>query len=222
MTNCPNCGAPYALNSRVCEYCGTARESAQEQEQHDNIDPCTGVYIRHEFSGLRGYIDPSDPSQQIACGVQAIANAAQRAQCNNITFGLVNGNVIVNSTIGVNSHVSVNAGSGAVMFMGTVNGAKNIQATHEILTQKPKSGKAKQADELTEAEARLKLAAFLLLPLVFAVLGYFGLRIQNELVQCFCNLAFICGLCLFAFNCVACGLAYACAFFEANFEADAK
>lgn len=36
MTNCPNCGAPYALNSRVCEYCGTVCEPAQEQ--HDNIN----------------------------------------------------------------------------------------------------------------------------------------------------------------------------------------
>ncbi len=27
MTNCPNCGAPYTLDSPVCEYCGTVNES---------------------------------------------------------------------------------------------------------------------------------------------------------------------------------------------------
>lgn len=126
MTNCPNCGAPYALNSRVCEYCGTARESAQEQERHDNIDPCTGAYIRYEFSGLSGYFDPLDPSQQIACGTQAIANAAsnmtcnlqqaqinieqaqlnaaQSAQCNNIKISVGSNNSIVNSSISTNKN----------------------------------------------------------------------------------------------------------------------
>lgn len=31
MTNCPNCGAPYKLHSRVCEYCGTVREKLPDE-----------------------------------------------------------------------------------------------------------------------------------------------------------------------------------------------
>lgn len=31
MTNCPNCGAPYTLHSRICEYCGTVREKLPDE-----------------------------------------------------------------------------------------------------------------------------------------------------------------------------------------------
>lgn len=31
MKNCPNCGAPYTLHSRVCEYCGTVREKLPDE-----------------------------------------------------------------------------------------------------------------------------------------------------------------------------------------------
>lgn len=84
MTNCPNCGAPYKLNSRMCEYCGTVREQAKVS--HDDailIDVGSSFrdlggaiepYIRHKWAYISGAMP--DQSQQAACGVQALANAA--------------------------------------------------------------------------------------------------------------------------------------------------
>ena len=84
MTNCPNCGAPYKLNSRVCEYCGTVREQAKVS--HDDailIDVGSSFrdlggaiepYICHKWAYISGAMP--DQSQQAACGVQALANAA--------------------------------------------------------------------------------------------------------------------------------------------------
>lgn len=209
MTNCPNCGAPYALNSRVCEYCGTVRAKSSDEitaEQELEQARANVEQARQEFLTLR-------------------LKAAQKAKCDNITINLGNGNVIVNSAIGVNHKVARHSGYG---IDGEYEEFKQSLDTRYNALKGRAASDSKQADELdemTEAEARLKLAAMLLLPLVIGILGGLGAfvwRIQNEIVQCFCNLAFICGLCGFVFMCVACGLAYACAFFEANFEADTK
>lgn len=56
MTNCPNCGAPYKLNSRICEYCGTVREESPEQIRAANELEQVRVDVeqaKHEFLTLR-------------------------------------------------------------------------------------------------------------------------------------------------------------------------
>lgn len=45
MKNCPNCGAPYALDSPVCAYCGTVREGegwGDDFESREVIKTITG------------------------------------------------------------------------------------------------------------------------------------------------------------------------------------
>lgn len=85
--NCPNCGAPYALDSPVCEYCGTAREGLDDDFERDETwggmvryrkVPCgrdinTGKVCWRTLP--EGYVLDS-PSQQTACVAQTLANAA--------------------------------------------------------------------------------------------------------------------------------------------------
>lgn len=69
MTNCPNCGAPYKLHSRVCEYCGTAREKSPDEirmEQELEQTRTDVEQAKREFLTLR-------------------LQAAQKAQYNHIT-----------------------------------------------------------------------------------------------------------------------------------------
>lgn len=70
MTNCPNCGAPYALDSPVCEYCGTAREDEDGGEWIEMKTILGETFRRYE---PRRHFDPT---QQTACVAQTLANAA--------------------------------------------------------------------------------------------------------------------------------------------------
>lgn len=70
MTNCPNCGAPYAPGKPVCEYCGTAREDEDGGEWIEKKNILGETFRYYEPRRL------FDPSQQAACGAQALANAA--------------------------------------------------------------------------------------------------------------------------------------------------
>ncbi len=89
MTNCPNCGAPYALDSPVCEYCGTARELSKEERRKINItvdNSAMGEVMRRRFLELRGDIDPFESSEQTALqgaslskhGFQDVQQAARK------------------------------------------------------------------------------------------------------------------------------------------------
>lgn len=95
MTNCPNCGAPYKLGIPVCEYCGTPREEANDDNIRDTgnsqnriaVNAWNGAIV---FMGaVNGVKDiqatyktvTPDPSQQAACGAQALANAASNNTC---------------------------------------------------------------------------------------------------------------------------------------------
>lgn len=87
MTNCPNCGAPYALDSPVCEYCGTAREGLDDDFERD--ETWGGMVRYRKVSCGRdihageicwrampdGYVLDT-PTQQTAYVAQTLANAA--------------------------------------------------------------------------------------------------------------------------------------------------
>lgn len=56
MTNCPNCGAPYTLHSRVFEYCGTVREKLPGEiriEQELEQARTDVEQVKREFLTLR-------------------------------------------------------------------------------------------------------------------------------------------------------------------------
>ncbi len=95
MTNCPNCGAPYKLGIPVCEYCGTPREEANDDNIRDTGSSQNRIAVNAEngaivfIGAVNGVKDiqatyktvTPDPSQQAACGAQALANAASHNTC---------------------------------------------------------------------------------------------------------------------------------------------
>lgn len=111
MTNCPNCGAPYSIDNPVCAYCGTPREGVEDDFQRlgqrnipgKNVNVLKTLSGRTYYSPPYGYVPDTpperhftgrdvntgelqyttriDPSQQTACGAQALANAASHNTC---------------------------------------------------------------------------------------------------------------------------------------------
>lgn len=154
MTNCPNCGAPYKLHSRVCEYCGTVREKSPDEirmEQELEQARMDVEQVKQEFLTLR-------------------LQAAQKSQ---------------------HDHITANAG---IVFMGTVNGVKDIQVTNKPVKLKPVE--PEKTDK--QLSARGFLTPLLLLALTL-LCRFVALNTEIEILKSLCDLVYSGGIVLFGF-----------------------
>lgn len=62
MTNCPNCGAPYALDSPVCAYCGTVREGEGWEDDFESREVIKTITGKTHYLPPKGYAhdEPKD------------------------------------------------------------------------------------------------------------------------------------------------------------------